>query len=134
MRFDLKLAMRTALVCLLAATFALPQNMFADSHVVSSADLQKQAVAASQTRQQNIQDVRQFLSTPAAQKALNNAKVNSEQVKTAVSQLNDAELAQMAARTHKAQADFAAGTLTDRDLVLIILGLVALILIIVAVR
>ena len=89
MRFDLKLAMRTTLVCLLAATFALPQNMFADSHVVSSADLQKQAVAASQTRQQNIQDVRQFLSTPAAQKALNNAKVNSEQVKTAVSQLNE---------------------------------------------
>jgi hypothetical protein len=40
----------------------------------------------------------------------------------------------MAARTHKAQKDFAAGNLTDRDLVLVILGLVALILIIVAVR
>ncbi|HWF91807.1 MAG TPA: PA2779 family protein [Terriglobales bacterium] len=134
MHFDLKLAVRTALVCLLAATFALPQNMFADSHVVTSADLQKEAVTASQTRQQNILDVQQFLSTPAAQKALSNAKVNPEQVKTAVSQLNDAELAQMASRAHKAQADFAAGTLSDRDLVLIILGLVALILIIVAVR
>ncbi len=134
MRFDLKLAGRAALVCLVAATFALPQHMFADSHVVSRADLQKQAVTASQARQQNIQDVREFLSSPSAQKALSNAKVNSEQVKTAVSQLNDAELAQMAARTHKAQADFAAGNLTDHDLVLIILGLVALILIIVAVR
>lgn len=134
MHFDLKFAVRTALVCLLAATFALPQNMFADSHVVTSADLQKEAVTASQTRQQNILDVQQFLSTPAAQKALSNAKVNPEQVKTAVSQLNDAELAQMASRAHKAQADFAAGTLSDRDLVLIILGLVALILIIVAVR
>lgn len=134
MRFEFNLAARTALVCLLAAMFALPQNMFADSHVVSSADLQKQAVTASQTRQQNIQDVRQFLSTPAAQKALSTAKVNPEQVKTAVSQLNDAELAQMAARAHKAQVDFAAGNLNDRDLILIILGLVALILIIVAVR
>jgi hypothetical protein len=134
MHFDFKLAARTALVCLLASMFALPQNMFADSHVVSSADLQKQSVTASQTRQQNIQDVRQFLSTPAAQKALSDAKVNPEQVKTAISQLNDAELAQMASRAHKAQANFAAGTLTDRDLVLIILGLVALILIIVAVR
>ena len=134
MRFEFKLAARTVLVCLLAAMFALPQNMLADSHVVSSSDLQKQALTASQTRQQNIQDVRQFLSTPAAQKALSDAKVNPQQVKTAVSQLNDAELAQMASRAHKAQADFAAGNLTDHDLVLIMLGLVALILIIVAVR
>jgi hypothetical protein len=60
--------------------------------------------------------------------------MNPEQVKTAVSTLNDAELAQLASRVHKAQADFAGGTLSDRDLIIIIVAIAALILIIVAVR
>lgn len=134
MQFDLKQASRVLTACLLLTMFVLPKGLFAESHVVSNADMQKQAVAASQTRQQNIQDVQQFLSSPQAQKAMQSAKVNAEQVKSAVSQMSDAELAQMAARTHKAQKDFAAGNMNDRDLILLILGLVALILIIVAVR
>jgi hypothetical protein len=48
--------------------------------------------------------------------------------------LSDAELAQLASRADKAQADFVAGTLSDRDLLLIILGIAALVLIIIAVR
>jgi hypothetical protein len=60
--------------------------------------------------------------------------MDTRQVKTAVSTLNDQELAQLAARADKAQADFAAGTLSQRDLILIILGVAVLILIIVAVR
>jgi len=55
-------------------------------------------------------------------------------VKDAVSRLNDQELAQLAARTSKAQADFAAGNLSDRDLIIILVCIAALILIIVAVR
>ena len=52
----------------------------------------------------------------------------------AVSQLNDQELAQLASRASKANADFAAGTLSDRDLIIILVAIAALILIIVAVR
>ena len=59
---------------------------------------------------------------------------NPEQVKTAVSTLDNQELAQLAAKADKAQADFAAGTLSSRDLLLIIIAVVVLILIIVAVR
>jgi len=55
------------------------------------------------------------------------------QVKTAVSTLNDQELEQLASKADKAQADFAAGKLSDRDLLLIILGIAALVVIIVAV-
>jgi hypothetical protein len=55
-------------------------------------------------------------------------------VKQGVATLSDQELAQLAARADKAQADFAAGTLSDRDLIIIILAVAALILIIVAVR
>jgi hypothetical protein len=55
-------------------------------------------------------------------------------VKKAVASLSDAELAQLASRTQKAQADFAAGRLSDRDLIIILIAIAALILIIVAVR
>jgi hypothetical protein len=58
----------------------------------------------------------------------------AQQVKSAVSQLNDQELAQLASRASKAQADFAAGSLSDRDLIIILVCIAALILIIVAVR
>jgi hypothetical protein len=136
MRFDLKQSSRVALAVVLAAVFALPQNLVAEtaSHLVSPSELQQAVVKASTERQQNRNEVQQFLSSEQAQKALKSAHMNPEQVKTAVSTLNDAELAQLAARAHKAQADFAAGTLSDRDLIIIIVAIAALILIIVAVR
>ena len=51
-----------------------------------------------------------------------------------MSSLSDEEVAQLASRAEKAQADFAAGRMSDRDLIVIILGILALILIIIAVR
>jgi hypothetical protein len=56
------------------------------------------------------------------------------QVNKAVSSLSDAELAQLASRTQNAQADFAAGHLSDRDLIIILIAIAGLILIIVAVH
>jgi len=136
MRFALKQSSRVALAVVLAAVFALPQNLVAEtaSHLVSASELQQAVVKASTERQQNRSEVQRFLSSEQAQKALKSAHMNPEQVKTAVSTLNDAELAQLATRAHKAQADFAAGTLSDRDLIIIIVAIAALILIIVAVR
>ena len=120
--------------CLLAALFAVPTNLVAASHVVSSADLQKELVQATQARERNLETVRQFLSSAKAKQAMQSAHMDPEKVKTAVSSLSNAELAQLAARADQAQKDFAAGNLTDRDLLLIILGIAALALIIVAVR
>jgi hypothetical protein len=60
--------------------------------------------------------------------------VDPQQIKTAVSMLSDDDLAQLSSRAAKAQNDFAAGRLSDRDLIWIIVAVVALILIIVAVR
>jgi gamma-glutamyl:cysteine ligase YbdK (ATP-grasp superfamily) len=136
MSFDPKQASRVAVTFVLAAVFALPQNLLAEtaSHLVSPSELQQAVVKASAARQQNRDEVQQFLSSEQAQKALKSAHMNPEQVKTAVSTLNDAELAQLASRVHKAQADFAGGTLSDRDLIIIIVAIAALILIIVAVR
>src|SRR5262249_11527196 len=108
----------------LVTLFFVPTSLIAQSHVVSPADLQKQVVAASQSRQHNLETVQRFLSTPMAAKAMKSARVDAEQVQTAVSTLNDQELAQLAARADKAQADFAAGRIGDRDLTLIILGVI----------
>jgi hypothetical protein len=134
MQVDLRQPLRMVVAIMLVALFIVPTDALAQSHVVSPADLQKEAVAASQARQHNLDSVQHLLSTPAAQKALKSAKMDPQQVKTAVSTLNDQELAQLAARADKAQADFSAGNLTERDLILIILGIAVLVLIIVAVR
>jgi hypothetical protein len=125
---------RVATACTLAVVFAIPQDALAQSHVVSLADLQSATIASTQARQRNIEAIRQFISSPVAEKALKSAHIDAQQVKDAVSRLNDQELAQLAARSSKAQADFAAGSLSDRDLIIILVCIAALILIIVAVR
>jgi CHASE3 domain sensor protein len=125
---------RVATACTLVIVFAIPQDALAQSHVVSLAELQSATVASTQARQQNIEAIRQFVSSPVAEKALKSAHIDAKQVKDAVSHLSDQELAQLAARANKAQADFAAGALSDRDLIIILVCIAALILIIVAVR
>ena len=134
MHFDLKQAARTVTACVLATLFAVPTNLLAQAHVVSPADLQKEAVTASQARQQNLEQVKQFLSSDNAQKALKSAHMDPVQVTKAVASLSDAQLAQLAARSQKAQADFAAGSRSNRNLLIIIVAIAALILIIVVVR
>ena len=130
----LRRAMRMSTACLLVALFAIPTNLFAETHVVSLAELQAEVRTSSQTRQQNLVAVQQFFSSAAAQRALANAHLDDTKVRTAVSSLSDEELRQLASKANKAQADFAAGTLSDRDLLLILVAIAALILIIVAVR
>jgi hypothetical protein len=136
MHFDLRQSSRVAVALVLAAVFVLPQNLVAQAvtHVVSPSELQQAAVKASNARQQNRDEVQQFFSSEKAQNALKSAHINPEQVKTAVSTLDDAELAQLASRVQRTQADFAGGTLSDRDLIIILVAIAALILIIVAVR
>ena len=125
---------RTLIASLLALFFLVPADVVAQNHVISSADLRKEAAAASQTRQQNLEAVQKFLFNPTGEKAMKSAGIDPQQVKTAVPTLNDEELAQLAARANKAQADFAAGDLSQRDILWIILAIAALVLIIVAVR
>ena len=125
---------RTLIASLLALFFFVPADVVAQNHVVSPADLQKEAVTASQVRQQNLEAVQKFLFNPTGEKAMKSAGIDPQQVKAAVPTLSDEELAQLAARANKAQADFAAGDLSQREILWIILAVAALVLIIVAVR
>jgi hypothetical protein len=131
---DMRQSVRVVTAGILLFLFAFPIGLLAQSHVVSPSEIQNQMVTATQTRQHNADAVKQFLTSPKAEKALKSARIDPEQVKTAVSTLSDAELAQLASRAEKAQADFAAGTLSDRDLILIILAIAVLVLLIVAIR
>ena len=101
---------------------------------MSPAEVQKQVLAASQTRQTNEDMVKQFVSSPQAEKAIKASGVDPARVKAAVPTLSDQELSQIASRAEKAQADFAAGTIGEHDLILILIAIAVLILIIVAVR
>jgi hypothetical protein len=119
-------------VYVLATVVAIPVGLTAEAaHVVSQADLQKQAASVTQTRQQHVEKIRGFLSSPVAEQAMQKAHIDSGRVKAAVPNLSDDELAQLAARADKAQNDFAAGYLSTRDIALIVLAVVVLILIVV---
>ncbi len=121
-------------ILLLGAVLVTPKAVLAQNHIVTPADLQKDVAAASSNRQKNIAQVEGFLSSTDAQQAMKSAHINSQQVKNAIPQLNEDELAQLSARSEKAQKDFAAGNITDRDLLIILVGIAALVLVIVAVR
>jgi hypothetical protein len=120
----------TALFAFLAATPALrAQQTSSGDHLVTPGQLQQQVQSASATRQSNIDNLTHFLSTPTAEKAMRNAKIDSAQVRTAIPTLSDQELASLSQRASQAQHDFAAGSISNQTLLIIILVLVAVILI-----
>ena len=123
-----------ALVVALAAQPCLPAGNAPASRPVSMDELQKEMAASTQTRQQNRETIANLLSAPEVEKSLRAAHINVEQVKGAISSLSDEDLAKLAARAQSAQNDLAAGTLGERDLLLILVGIAVVILIIVAVR
>lgn len=136
MQFEIRQFSRALTAAVLAAAFTVPSTLVAQApdHLVPPSALQQAAVNASHTRQQNVETVQKFLSSPEAQKALESAHMNPQEVKKAVAGLSDQEVAQLAQRANQAKSDFAAGQLSNRDLLLIVVFIAALILIIVAVH
>ncbi len=126
-------------VCLLglAALFVaagVPARAQDKQHVVSLSDLNKDAARPVQTRQANEAAVRTLLSSDQGQRALKSAKLDYEKVDKAVGQLSDEDLARLAERSRQAQADFAAGRISDRDLLWIILIAIGIIVLAVVLR
>ena len=132
MRFDLRQSIRLLVACFLLTLCST--SILAQTHVVSPSDIHKELVNAAQTRRENQQKVKGLFSSNETRKAMEAAKISPEKVDAAVSTLSDEELARLAARADKLDKDFAAGRLSDRDLLIILVGIAALILIIVAVR
>jgi Flp pilus assembly protein TadB len=136
MQSEIRQFSRALTAAVLALAFTVPPTLVAQApdHLVSPSALQQAAENASHARQQNVATLQKFFSSPEAQRALESAHMNAQEVKKAVAGLSDQEAAQLAQRANKAQSDFAAGDLTNRDLLIILVCIAALILIIVAVH
>jgi hypothetical protein len=119
----------TALASFLAAPVLQAEQPRQAAHLVSPDQLQEQVQDASATRRADIDTLTRFLSTPAADKAMRDAKIDPVQIRTAIPTLSDQELASLSQRATSAQQAFAAGTLSNNDLLIIILILVVVILV-----
>ena len=102
---------------------SLPAQAQDKQHVVSLGELSKDSAQAALTRHADEGAVRALLSSEQGQKALKSAHLDYQRVDKAVGQLSDDDLARLAQRSRQAQADFAAGRLSNGA----IIGIVALI-------
>jgi len=103
-------------------------------HVVSLDELKKDAARPAETRQANEAAVRGLLSSEKGQSALKSVNLDYQKIDKAVGQLSDEDLAKLAERSREAQKDFAAGRISDRDLLWIILIAIGIIVLAVALR
>lgn len=116
----------------LIVLMSCPSDLLAQSaeeHIVSSQNLQQQLQTSSAMRQQNIETLKTFMSTPQAEKAMRDAKIDPVQVQKAIPTLSDQELANLSSRATDAQQKFSAGVLGTSTLTLIIV-LIAIIIIV----
>ena len=117
---------------LLVISVAVPPSLRAQ-HVVRPTDIHKELVNATERRTQNREKVQELFSSKEAQNALKGAGMDPGRVRNAVAMLNDAELAQLAARSDKLREDFAAGAFSNRELLIIVVVIAVIILVVVAV-
>ena len=125
------LAPAALLLAFAAPRMATAQANTTQDHVVSSQALDQQLTTTSATRQQNIETLQKLMDTPTAQKAIRDAKVDPQQVKSAIPTMSNDELANLSARVHKAQNDLAAGHIGPGLFTIVILVVILIIIIIV---
>jgi hypothetical protein len=128
-----------ALAVVLLPCFAMsPANVQAqEKHVVSSQELHKEAMRPAEARGADEAALRQLFSSEQAQQALKSVSIDYSKVDKAVGQLSDEDLAKLAARSREVQRNFAggrAGSLSDRDLLIIIIIAVLVIALIAVLR
>lgn len=136
MRVSLRMRARALAIAALVLSFgcAVQAQSQDHDHVVRLGDLKKDAAAPAETRQANEAALRGLLSSETGQKAMKSAGLDYQQVDHAVSRLDDEELAKLSERARQAQTDFAAGRISDRDLLWIIVIVLAIVVIAIAVR
>ncbi len=118
-----------------ALTFVLvcPADVVAQTaqsdHLVTPQALNEQVQNSAQSREQNIRTVTDFLSTPTAERAMQDAHFNPIEVRTAIPTLSDHELQNLAMRASDAQQKFAAGAFGVGLLTLLIIIVVVIIVV-----
>jgi hypothetical protein len=108
----------------------LPGFVRADDHIVPLNEIHQQARSSSEARAKDVQDIERVLSYPAAAEALQKSHVNQDQMRKAVSTLDDAELARLAAQARRSENDVKGGLIVG---ILALIGLIVVIIVVVAV-
>jgi hypothetical protein len=134
MHFRVKVLVSMLAIAALPGLAGIPARAQDKQHVVSLSDLNKDAARPAQTRQSNEEAIRTLLSSDQAKKALKSANLEYQKVDKAVGQLSDEDLAKLAERSRQAQSDLAAGRISDRDLLWIIVIALAIIVLAIALR
>lgn len=130
LRFVSRNLFAVALAGLLAFAASFSPAARAEDHVVSSQALQQQVQSNSATRQQNIETVSNFLSTPIAERAMRSQHYDPVKVRTAIPTLSDQELANLASRANDAQQKFAGGFIGTGVLLILIIAIVVIIVVV----
>jgi len=138
MNVCVKCCVRMLAVILLLCFANAPRVVAQDQrHVVSVDELSKDTARPAETRQANEAALRQLFSSEQAQQALKSAKIDYSKVDKAVGQLSDEDVARLAERSRQMQNNFAAGragSLSDRDLLIIIVIAVLVIALVAVLR
>lgn len=130
---SVRLWIRNTIALMLAAMIPAMTASAAESHVVPLTELHRDAAAATQARQANLDKAEAFFSSEAVRNALRAAKIDGSQVTKALPLLGDDELAKLASKADQAQADFAAGSLSNQELTYIVIALATAVIILVIV-
>ena len=129
---------RTLAIVLLPCFAMSPANVHAqEKHVVSSQELHKEAMRPAEARGADEAALRQLFSSEQAQQALKSVNIDYSKMDKAIGQLSDEDLAKLATRSREVQNNFAggrAGSLSDRDLLIIIIIAVLVIALIAVLR
>ena len=138
MNVCVKCCVRMLAVILLLCFANAPRVVAQDQrHVVSVDELSKDTARPAETRQANEAALRQLFSSAQAQQALKSAKIDYSKVDKAVGQLSDEDVAKLAERSRQMHDNFAAGragSLSDRDLLIIIVIAVLVIALVAVLR
>ena len=133
-----RMLIRGALPGARAFVLAVPPDLVAqtavDDHIVPPQALQQRLESSAAARQREINTLTGFLSTPAAERAMKDARINPEQVRTAIPTLSDQELANLASRAADAQQKFAAGSFSNDQILILVLIIALVVVVIVAVH
>jgi hypothetical protein len=134
MHFRAKVCVSLLAIAALLVVAGIPARAQDKQHVVSLSELSKDAARPAQTRKADEEAVRTLLSSDQGQEALKSARLDYQKVDKAVSQLGDEDLARLAARSRQAQNDFAAGRISDRDLIWIVIIAIGIIILALVLR
>ena len=118
------------LLSMLALVAGSMSQAQAQDHLVTSQALQQQVQSSAAARQQNIDTLTRFLSTPEAEQAMQAHHFDAVKVRSAIPTLSDAELSDLSARANTAQQQFAGGFLGMGLLLVLIIAIVVIIVVV----